>query len=112
MILFTSRPDWKYEMQLAAMSAENDHRYKASKAAALARAEGRHEDAKWIEEVERARRALQGLGQQIDADHQVRRAQPPADPERLAASARAVSETAGETDRVLRSVYRELNDPE
>ncbi len=62
--------------------------------------------------VERARRALQGLGQQIDADHQVRRAQPPADPERLAASARAVSETAGETDRVLRSVYRELNDPE
>jgi len=61
MILFTSRPDWKYEMQLAAMSAENDHRYKASKAAALARAEGRHEDAKWIEEVERARRARKSL---------------------------------------------------
>ena len=62
--------------------------------------------------VERARRALQGLGQEIDADHQLRRAQPPVDPARLAASARTVSEAAGETDRVLRAVYRELNEPE
>lgn len=62
--------------------------------------------------VERARRALQGLGQQIDADHQLRRSQPPADPARLAASARTVAESAGETDRVLRAVYRELNEPD
>lgn len=62
--------------------------------------------------IERARRALQGLGQQIDADHQLRRAQPPADPARLAASAQSVAEAAGETDRVLRAVYRELNEPD
>ena len=62
--------------------------------------------------VERARRALQGLGQQIDGDHQLRRVQPPADPERLAASAQSVVGTAGETDRVLRAVYRELNEPD
>jgi len=69
-------------------------------------------DASLRSSVERARRAIQSLGQRIDADHQLRRAQPPADPATLSISADSVRDAASDTDKVLRSVYRELNEPE
>jgi hypothetical protein len=56
--------------------------------------------------AERARRAIQTLGLAIDADYRLRRTQPAPPPERLAQSQESVQAAAGETDRMLRGVYR------
>lgn len=60
--------------------------------------------------AERGRRALQSLGLVIDSDHQLRRAQPPASPDRLDASAAALRNAATDTDRALRRLYRGFTD--
>ena len=56
--------------------------------------------------AQQGRRVIQNLGRAIDADYSLRRAQPPASPERIDGSAAMLRSTAGETDRALRALYR------
>jgi hypothetical protein len=56
--------------------------------------------------AERGRRVVQSLGRAIDSDYTVRRAEPPAPPERVDGSAAMLRSTAAETDRALRALYR------
>jgi len=65
-------------------------------------------DASAAATADRARRAIQALGRAIDRDHQLRRAQPPADPQQIARSRELVRSAAAEADRTLRGVYRTL----
>jgi hypothetical protein len=56
--------------------------------------------------AERGRRIVQTLGRAIDSDHSIRRAQPPAPPERVEGSAETLRHTAADSDRALRALYR------
>ena len=58
------------------------------------------------EAAQRGRRIVQTLGRAIDSDHSIRRAQPPAAPERLEGSAETLRHTAADSDRALRALYR------
>jgi len=61
--------------------------------------------------AEQARRALQTLGLAIDSDYRLRRT-PDVDPRQVARSQESVQNTASETDRTLRSVYRSFTGAE
>ena len=58
------------------------------------------------EAAQRGRRIVQTLGRAIDSDHTIRRAQPPAAPERIEGSAEMLRHTATDSDRALRALYR------
>jgi hypothetical protein len=58
------------------------------------------------EAAQRGRRIVQTLGRAIDSDHTIRRAQPPAPPERIEGSAEMLRTTAADSDRGLRALYR------
>jgi hypothetical protein len=58
------------------------------------------------EAAQRGRRIVQALGRAIDSDHTIRRAQPPAPPERIEGSAETLRHTAADSDRALRALYR------
>ena len=56
--------------------------------------------------AQQGRRVIQNLGRAIDSDYSMRRAQPPASPDRVEGSAAMLRSTAAETDRALRALYR------
>lgn len=56
--------------------------------------------------TQQGRRVIQNLGRAIDADYSLRRTQPPATPDRVEGSAAMLRNTAAETDRALRALYR------
>jgi len=62
--------------------------------------------------AERGRRSVQSLGIALDADYRTRRAQPPAAQDQLDASSDALRNTATETDRALRRLYRGFSEPD
>jgi len=57
------------------------------------------------EAAQRGRRIVQALGQAVDADYSIRRAQP-ADLDRIEGSAQMLRTNAGDADRALRALYR------
>jgi hypothetical protein len=58
------------------------------------------------EAAQRGRRIVQTLGQAVDADYSIRRAQPPESPERIEGSAEMLRSTSTDSDRALRALYR------